>query len=78
MGLTDVTLGYDSASVKHAPSLIGLFDGYVTRVELLPGATAVKRGGLRACHLNPEQVVAACDQIVDFLTELVQQVNVAA
>ncbi len=75
MGLTDVTLGYDPSSVKHAPSVIGIFDNYVRRVGLLPGATGVKPAGLRGRHLNPEHVAVACDQIIDILTELVQQVN---
>ena len=71
LGLTHLTLGYDSSSAKHTPSVAGALGTYLERVAQIPGATAVTSKDLKAYTWTPPQATAAKTQIIDALETLV-------
>lgn len=71
LGLTHLTLGYDSSSAKATPSIAGALGTYLERVWQIPGATAATAKGLKARTWTPPQVTAAKTQIIEALEALV-------
>jgi hypothetical protein len=70
-GLTHLTLGYDSSSARHTPSVINALDSYVNQVSSIAGASAVKSKPLNAYTWKPPQVTASKMQIIEALEALV-------
>jgi hypothetical protein len=75
LGLTHLTLGYDSSSARHTPSAAGALGTYLERVAQIPGGTAVTSKGLKAYTWRPPQVTAAKTQIIEALEALVTAAN---
>lgn len=71
LGLTHLTLGYDSSSARHTPSVTDALGTYLERISQIPGATAAKAKGLKAYTWTPPQVIAAKTQIIAALEALV-------
>jgi hypothetical protein len=71
LGLTHLTLGYDSSSAKATPSVTGALGTYLERVSQIPGGTAVTAKGLKGYTWTPRQVTAAKTQIIEALEALV-------
>jgi hypothetical protein len=71
LGLTHLTLGYDSFSAKATPSVAGALGTYLERVSQVRGATAVTSKRLKAYTWTPPQVTAAKTQIIEALEALV-------
>jgi hypothetical protein len=70
-GLTYLTLGYDSSSARHTPSVTGALDAYVEQVSTIAGASAVKSKPLNAYTWKPPQVTDSKAQITEALEMLV-------
>lgn len=70
-GLTHLTLGYDSSSAKHTPSVIDALASYVEQVSRIAGASAVKSKSLKAYTWKPPQVTASKTEIIQALETLV-------
>jgi hypothetical protein len=70
-GLTHLTLGYDSSSARHTPSVTAALGTYLERVSQIPGGTAATAKGLKAYTWAPPQVTAAKTQIIEALEALV-------
>jgi hypothetical protein len=71
LGLTHLTLGYDSSSAKATPSVADALGTYLERVSQIPGGTAATAKGLKAYTWTPPQVTAAKTQIIEALEALV-------
>ena len=71
LGLTHLTLGYDSSSARHTPSVAGALDTYLERVAQIPGGTAVTSKDFKAYTWTPPQATAAKTQIIEALETLV-------
>jgi hypothetical protein len=70
-GLTHLTLGYDSSSARHTPSVHGALAVYLDQLVRIPGASTVRSKGLKAYTWVPPQVTASRTQIVEALEGLV-------
>jgi len=70
-GLTHLTLGYDSSSARHTPSVIGALDSYLEQLSQIAGAKAVTAKALKAYTWTPPQVTSAKTQIIEALEALV-------
>jgi hypothetical protein len=70
LGLTHLTLGYDSSSARHAPSVAGALDSYLEQVSRIAGARAVTSKTLKAFTWTPPQVTAVRTQIIEALEAL--------
>jgi hypothetical protein len=75
MGLSDLTLGFDTTSADKTPSVASSLEDYLGQVATLPDAEAVKVRNLRGYHLPPTAVVRSLPQIAEILASLVAQVN---
>jgi len=71
LGLTHLTLGYDSSSAKATPSVADALGTYLERVSQIPGGAAATAKGLKAYTWTPPQVTAAKTQIIEALEALV-------
>ena len=72
-GLSDLTLGYDTASAARIPSVLPLLEEYAQNVSALHEAVVAKPQSLNAYHLTPETLVRDIRSISDILAELVKQ-----
>jgi hypothetical protein len=78
MGLTDLSLGVDTASSTRHPSVAPALEHYRARAAALPGAISANPGTVRAYHLPPAAVVGSRPQITEILADLVQQTRTEA
>lgn len=75
MGLTDLTLGFDTEAVEQTPSMVPALEDYVERVAALPGVEPAKPDWSSGYHLDPDCVVRHRHEIADILAELVRRVG---
>jgi hypothetical protein len=75
MGLTDLTLGFDSEAVKQTPSMVPALEDYVQRVAELSGVEPAKPDWTSGYHLDPDCVVCHRHEIADIFAELVRRVG---
>jgi hypothetical protein len=75
MGLTDLTLGFDTGAVEQVPSIIPALEDYVERVAALPGVESAKPDWTSGYRLDPECVVRHRHEVADILAELVRRVG---
>lgn len=75
MGLTDLTLGFDTGAVEQVPSMIPALEDYVERVAALPGVEFAKPDWTSGYRLDPERVVRHRHEVADILAELVRRVG---
>ena len=70
MGLTDLTLGCDSASTRnrlgHVPDVL---TNYVDRARALPRAVKVSKAHLEGYHLPPETIIEELERITQLISE---------
>jgi hypothetical protein len=69
-GLRHVTLGYDTGSAKHTPSVQDALSEYVGAVGLVPGAVPARARSLQAYTFAPEAVCAQQAQLQRLLRHL--------
>lgn len=73
LGLTDLTLGYDTASATRIPSMLSLLQEYAKSVGDLQGHQNAKPQSLNAYRLPPESVISNVRLVSDLLAELVKK-----
>ncbi len=71
MGLTDLTLGYDSSSAKLRPSVGDALDEYVKELIALPGTSEARPRFIAGVTLTPGVAVAERDKVATILERLV-------
>jgi hypothetical protein len=71
-GLRYLSLGYDTASAKHTPSVAVALDAYAAKLADINGGLAAKGKTLRAWTWQPSQVPGAKDALIEALESLVQ------
>lgn len=78
MGLTDLTLGFDTWSAAQTPSVAPALEAYLAIVASLPGAVPIQRKSLRGYHLPPDAAIRSRPRITEILAGLIQQANTPA
>ena len=75
MGLTDLSLGFDTSSAVPISSVQGVLDWYLKAVGALPGAKAVKPKFLKAWTFSPQAFQANQQSLTEILVELVHRLS---
>lgn len=75
MGLTDLTLGFDTEAVEQTTPMAPVLNDYIKRVAALPGVELAKPNWASGYHLAPDCVVRHRHEIADILAELVRRVG---
>lgn len=75
MGLSHLTLGYDTNTGQRTPTTLPALKAYATRVASIGGAAEATPKGLNAWTFDPEAVCGRFDLIVEAITELTANVS---
>ena len=76
MGLTDLTLGCDSASTMHRLGEVPVvLTNYVERARSLPRATAVSKTHLEGYQLPPETIIGEMERITRLISDAADGLN---
>jgi len=73
-GLTDLTLGYDSAGTEITESVKNVLDNFLNGVSGIAGANR-RSGGLIGYSFEPEAVIASAKEIEKSVADVVDQLN---
>ena len=75
MGLTDLSMGFDSWSAGNAKGSGTILKDYAERASKLPGAQPVRAKNLVAYHFTPDAVIASSNAITEILGDLSAKVS---
>jgi len=73
MGLSGITLGYDTASAERVPSVIFFLKEYVAAVGNIDGVQVAKPKNLHAYYLSQVSIESNLRQISEIIAELVKK-----